>query len=181
MILYGCIAFKEIIEERQIQFGNVRLEVALPEKVDARLLRMIFLSIPVFVSEMLRRDLGSQKLALQLKNDSLAPTLSDSFLQTALYADLKLPEYTNRLKAFRTKADAHSSLTFQEILLLKMRTLFLRLGLQESEQYPFLSIAAEISADLKGMVGEERQREIDRYTNELRKRDQVNRLRDIMQ
>jgi len=94
---------------------------------------------------------------------------------------LKLPDYNNRLKAFRANADAHSSLIFQEILLLKMRTLFLRLGLQENEQYSFLSIAAEISADLKGFTGEERQREIDRYTNDLRKRDQVNRLRDNMQ
>jgi len=181
VILYGCIAFKEIIEERAIHFGNAHLKIELPEKVDARLLRMIFLTIPVLISEMLRRDLGSQKLALQLKNDSLAPTLSDSFLQTALYADLKLPEYNNRLKAFRAKADAHSSLIFQEILLIKMRTLFLRLGLQENEQYSFLSIAAEISADLKGLTGEEHQREIDRYTNDLRKRDQVNRLRDNMQ
>jgi len=54
--------FKEIIEERAIHFGNIRLQLELPEKVDARLLRMIFLSIPVIISEMLRRDLDRKSL-----------------------------------------------------------------------------------------------------------------------
>jgi hypothetical protein len=116
-----------------------------------------------------------------LKNDSLVATLSDHFLQTGLYADLKLPEYLGRSKAFRKRADKQASLIFQELLLLKMRMLFLRLGLEDDEQHGFLAIAAEISADLKGLSGEERQREIDRYTTELRKKDQVNRLRDSMQ
>ncbi|WP_198164231.1 hypothetical protein, partial [Bradyrhizobium jicamae] len=181
LTLYACIAFKEIIETRELRIGNMKLVVELPEKVDARTIRLIFLNIPVIVSEMVRRDLGSQKLTLQLKNDTLAQSLSDSFLQAALYADLKLPEYLGKLKAFRSKADKHGSLIFQEILLMKMRLLFLRLGMTEEEQHPFLAIAAEIGADLKGLQGEERQREIDRYTNDLRKKEQVNKLRDNMQ
>jgi hypothetical protein len=59
--------------------------------------------------------------------------------------------------------------------------LFLRLGLEEVEQQSFLAIAAEISAELKGLAGDERQREIVRYMAELRKKDHVNRLRDNMQ
>jgi hypothetical protein len=181
LILYGCLAFKEVIEEREIEVGGTKLKIELPEKVDARVIRSMFLTIPVLISELLRRDLGSQKLALQLKNDALATTLSDQFLQTGLYADLKLPEYVGRLKAFRAKAEKQASLIFLEMLLLKMRLLFLRLGLEDGEQQGFLAMAAEISADLKGLSGEERQREIDRYTTELRKKDQVNRLRDNMQ
>ncbi|MGT2440520.1 hypothetical protein ACU4GH_37435 [Bradyrhizobium betae] len=59
--------------------------------------------------------------------------------------------------------------------------LFLRLGLDETEQRPFLALAAEISAALNGLTGDERQREIDRYMTELRKRGQVNRLKEGLQ
>jgi hypothetical protein len=180
VILYGCVAFKEIIEVRELEMAGTKIKIELPDKVDARLIRSIFLSIPIAISELLRRDLGSQKLALQLRNDSLAATLSDHYLQTGLYADLKLPEYLGRLKAFRKRAEKQASLIFLELLLLKMRRLFLRLGLEDDEQHGFLAIAGEISADLKGLSGEERQREIDRYTTELQKKDQVNRLRDNM-
>ena len=178
LILYASITFKTAIEMRRVQIGDMIFEVELPEKVDARFLRMFFLAIPVYISELIRRDLGSQKLALQLKNDNLAKSLSDSFLQTAVYADLKLPEYLNRLEALRKKAEG--SHLFLEILLLKLRAIFVRLGLQDNEQQPFLALAAGISADLKGMSGEERAKEVDRYTHELRRIAQVNRLRDAM-
>lgn len=178
LALYACIVFKNAIEKRQLQIGDMILEIDLPAKLDARILRMFFLTIPVYVSELLRRDLGSQKLQLQLKNEQLARSLSDSFLQTSVYADLKLPEYINRLKAFQKKSeDSH---IFLEILLLKMRTIFLRLGLQEDEQLPFLAVAAEISADIKGLTGDERTKEIDRYTHDLRRLGRVNKLRDNM-
>lgn len=176
LMLYACLAFKDSIESREIHLGPMKLLIDLPEKADARAFRMIFLTIPVVVSELVRRDLGSQKLALQLKNDALAPSLSADFLQTALYADLKLNEYLGRLKAFRKKTD--QSMIFQEALLIKMRELFLRLGLSEEDHHSFVTIAAEISAEIKGLSGEDRQREVDRFTTELKKRDQVKRLRE---
>ncbi|WP_338156393.1 metallophosphoesterase [Bradyrhizobium elkanii] len=176
LMLFACLAFKDSIESREIRLGPMKLLIDLPEKADARAFRMIFLTIPVVVSELVRRDLGSQKLALQLRNENLASSLSASFLQTALYADLKLNEYLGRLKAFRTRAG--QSMIFQEALLIKMRELFLRLGLSEEDHHSFVTIAAEISAELKGLSGEDRQREIDRFTTELRKKDQVKRLRE---
>ncbi|WP_136624206.1 hypothetical protein [Bradyrhizobium centrolobii] len=177
LILYACIVFKNVIEKRRLQIGDLNLELDFPAKLDARFLRMFFLMIPVYTSDVMRRDLGSQKLSLQLKNDGLAKSLSDQFLQTSVYADLKLPEYINRLKAFQKKSSG--SHIFLEILLLKMREIFLRLGLQDNEQLPFLALAAEISADIKGLEGEERTQEIHRYTNELRRLGHVNKLRDM--
>ncbi len=126
----------------------MKFKLELPEKVDSKLLRMIFLSIPVAISDLLRRDLGSQKLALQLRNDDIASTMSDSFLQIALYADLKLDEYVGRLKGFKNRALEVSSMVFLEVLLLKMSTIFLRLGLRQEEQDGFLHVAAEISAEV---------------------------------
>jgi hypothetical protein len=181
VILYACVGFKDIIEVRELQIGGTKIHIDLPDKIDARTVRSIFLKIPVVISEILRRDLGSPKLSLQLRNDTLAESLSDSFLQTSLYADLKLPEYLGRLKALRTRSERQGSSIFQEILLEKMRMLFLRLGLEDAEQHSFLALAAEISAELNGLAGEERQREIVRYMTDLRKKDQVNRLRDNMQ
>lgn len=181
VILYGCLGFKDIIEVRELEIAGTKIHLDLPEKIDARTVRSIFLTIPVVISEILRKDLGSPKLSMQLKNDSLADSLSDAFLQTGLYADLKLSEYIGRLKAFRARSEKQGSLIFQEILLEKMRLLFLRLGLEEEEQRAFLAIAAEISATLKGLSGDDRQREIVRYMDELKKKERVNRLRESMQ
>ena len=178
VMLYACIIFKEVIENRNLQVGNVKFKFDIPDKADARLLRMIFLHIPVIISDWVRRDLGSQKLALQLRNDELAQSLSDSFLQTALYADLKLNEYLGRLKAFKERAAESESRSFLEFILIKMRDIYLRLGLQQDEQDGFLRVAAELSAEIKGLRGDEKLREIERYTTELRRRDQVQRLRE---
>jgi predicted phosphodiesterase len=178
LLLYACIVFTEVTEKREIMVGPIKFRIELPDGFDARLLRLLFLSIPIFISDQLRRDLGSQKLSLQLKNDGLAKTLSDSLLQTGLYADLKLPEYLIRLKALKERAKEAGSYLILETLLVKMRDIFLRLGIQQDEQEGFLLIAADISAEIKGLAGEERQKEMDKFTGELRKRDQVNKLRE---
>jgi hypothetical protein len=180
LMLYSCIVFKEIVSKRELEIGDIKFNLDLPPTLDARVLRMILLSIPVYISDWVRRDLGSQKLALQLRNDDIPQTLSDAFLQTALYADLKLDEYLNRLKVLKDKASDANSQSFLEFILIKMRTIFLRLGLQQHEQEGFLRIAAELSAEIKGLTGEERFREIERYTTDLRRRDQVNKLRENM-
>ena len=178
VMLYGCILFKEVIERREIEVGNLKFKIELPKDIDARILRIIFVHIPVLVSDLLRRDLGSAKLAMQLKNDEIAQTLSDSFLQTSLYADLKLEGFLPRLKQLREKAAKAKSSSFLEFLLMKMHSLFLRLGVDHNEQPGFLHIAAELSADIKGLNGEERQREIEKYTTDLRRKSQVQQLRE---
>ena len=89
-----------------------------------------------------------------------------------------MPEYLNRLKALKSKASQIDSRMFLEFMLIKMRDIFLRLGLQHGEQDAFLSLAAELSADIKGLKGEERQREIERFTTDLRRKEQVHRLRE---
>ena len=180
VMLYACIAFKEITEKRQIEIGPVRFELDLPDNVDAKALRVLFVHIPVLISDWVRRDLGSQKLALQLKNNDIPETLSDAFLQTCLCADLKLDEYLGRLRTLKDKASDARSASFKEFILVKMHSIFLRLGIDHTEQAGFLHIAAELSAEIKGLDGEERAREIDRYTTELRRRGQVQQLRENM-
>ena len=79
VMLYACIVFKEITERRTLQVGPIKFTFDLPETLDARLLRILFVHIPIIISDLVRRDLGSQKLALQLRNDDLAKTLSSRF------------------------------------------------------------------------------------------------------
>jgi len=83
-----------------------------------------------------------------------------------------------RLKQFREKAAKAKSSSFLEFLLFKMHSLFLRMGIDHNEQSGFLHLAAELSADIKGLDGEERQREIEKYTTDLRRKGQVRQLRD---
>lgn len=80
----------------------------------------------------------------------------------------------------KDRATNSGSLVFLEFMLIRMNDIFLRLGLQHGEQDGFLRLAAELSAEIKGLTGDERQKEIDRYSNELRKSDQVQKLRDGM-
>jgi hypothetical protein len=96
----------------------------------------------------------------------------------SLYADLKLEGFLVRLKQFREKAAKAKSSSFLEFLLFKMHSLFLRMGIDHNEQSGFLHLAAELSADIKGLDGEERQREIEKYTTDLRRKGQVRQLRD---
>lgn len=178
VLLYACIVFKEVVEKQELDIGPMKFKLYLPPNIDARELRLIFLSIPIYISNQLRRDLGSQKLAMQLRKDELAKTLSDSFLQTGLYADLKLSEYLGKLRALKEKATEHGSHLILEALLIKLRDIFLRLGIHDNERNEFIRIAAEISAQIKGLSGEERQKEIDSYSTSLRRLDQVNKLRE---
>jgi len=178
VMLYACIAFKEIIEKREIQLGSVKFKFDLPKDIDARVVRIIFLHIPIVISDIVRRDLGSEKLAVQLRNENLASTLSDLFLQTSVYADLKLDEYLKQLKALKDRVTASGSRVFLESILIKMREIYLRLGLRADEQDGFLRVAAELSAEIKGLTGEERKREIDRYSTDLRRSDQIQKLRE---
>jgi hypothetical protein len=178
VMLYACILFKEVIEKREVEFGNLKFRIDMPAELDARILRSIFVHIPVLISDWVRKDLGSQKLALQLKSDDIPNTLSDSFLQTSLYADLKLDGFLGRLKTLREKAAKAKSVSFMEFLLVKMHSMFLRLGIDHNEQSGFLHIAAELNADIKGLEGEERQREIEKYTTDLRRKGQVQQIRE---
>jgi hypothetical protein len=65
-----------------------------------------------------------------------------------------------------------------EALLIKMSDIFLRLGLTDAEQEAFVQIAAELSVEIKGLKGDDRQKEIDKYSHDLRRREQVKKIRD---
>jgi hypothetical protein len=60
VVLYACIVFKQVTENREINVGPIKFRVQLPENVDTRVLRLLFLSIPLYISDQLRRDLGSR-------------------------------------------------------------------------------------------------------------------------
>ncbi|MGT2440521.1 hypothetical protein ACU4GH_37440 [Bradyrhizobium betae] len=98
VILYTCVGFKDIIDVRELEDRRNEDSSGLAGESRCANRSLDFLNIPVVISEIVRKDLGSQKLSLQLKDDELAQSLTDAFLQAALYADLKLPEYLNRLK-----------------------------------------------------------------------------------
>jgi hypothetical protein len=173
---YACLAFRDIVEEREFSIGSTKYQVKLPAKLSAGLLRFLFLCIPVIVSSALRNDLGTQKLSLLLRDRKLQLTLGASFLQTSLYADMKLNEYVGELKAFMGAAS--NSQFFLEAMLLKMRDIYVRFGLTGDEQKGFRRLAAELSADLKGLKGEERSQHLSTFANDLDKVEQVAKLRE---
>ena len=173
---YACIAFRDSVEAKGFEIGSLKFRIDLPKELDGRMLRPLFLGIPIAVTQWLRRDLGTQKLNLQLKNGDLAKSVPEAFLQTALYADLKLPEYLIQLRKLFTKSK--DSRLFLEVLMVKLQDIYLRLGLDDTEQTAFLDLAADISADLKGLRGPTRTVERSKYSEGLKRREQVAKLRD---
>jgi hypothetical protein len=119
MLRYACLFFETLLGERELDIGLLKYKLSLPNNVKSRLLRMLFLNIPLIISHLMRKDLGSPKLSVQLKKDEMADSMSVAFLQTGLYADLKLPEYLVQLERLRKRVEP--SKLFLELLLVKLR------------------------------------------------------------
>jgi hypothetical protein len=173
---YACLAFRDVMETNEFQLGELKYRIVLPPEVTATVVRFMFLCIPVIISNVLRNDLGSHKLSMQLRSDEIPLSLSARFLQVGLTADMKLNEYLGQIGKFKSKAA--ESQFFQEALLLKMRDIYMRFGLKREEQKGFRKLAAELSADIKGLKGEERTNHLSSFAEDLDRNEQLTKLRE---
>ncbi|MCW2282753.1 putative MPP superfamily phosphohydrolase [Rhodoblastus acidophilus] len=184
LLRYACLTFETLLSERQITIGPFHFELTIPKDVSGRLLRAMFLVIPLVVSNILRSDLGSQKLKTPLSktvlNDDKPPKKkTEEYLRVGLYADMKLSEYMLQLKALRKSlAEDPPSPFLLESLLFKLRDIYLRYGMSQIEQKPFREIVTELSADLRGLKGDARSKHITEYLNKLEKDELVTKLRE---
>ncbi|MGD1015669.1 MAG: metallophosphoesterase [Roseiarcus sp.] len=176
VLRYACLLFDSLIQDKELSVGNMQFTLAFPEKMENRFARTILVNLPLVVSQFLRGDLGSQKLAAQLKNDSIAISTAAAFLQTGLYADMKLPEYIGQLKRLIKKIG--KSQFFREALLVKLRDIYLRYDIGPVEQKGFREVVAALSADLGGFTGQARADHIRKSLEDLRKTRLVKRVRD---
>jgi predicted phosphodiesterase len=173
---YACLLFRDFIETKELTAGGLKFKLGGLEKLTVPMIRLLFIAIPVVISQFLRADLGSQKLSVLLRDENLSADSASAFLQTGLYADMKLTEYLPQLGKLRRRMA--ESQFFLEAMLLKMRDLYTRFGLTAEEQKPFRKLAAEISADLKGLKGQDRSKHMSDYANELDRNEQLVRLRE---
>ena len=148
LVRYTCLLFETLLGDEQIVVGPLKFQLKLPPEVKATVLRILFLNIPLLVSLLLRKDLGSQKLAVQLKENERAASMTVEFLQTGLYADMKLPEYLGQLSKLHKRVQ--SSRFFLEALLTKLRDIYLRFDVSPAEQERFRRLVLEIGADFQG-------------------------------
>jgi hypothetical protein len=176
LLRYACLLFEIFLLEREFLVGHLRFRLRFPEKVPNQLARLLFVSLPLLVSHILRQDLGSQKLAAQLKNDELAKTPTTAFLQTGLYADMKLNEYIGQLKRLHDKL--RESPFFLEAMLVKLRDIYLRYDIGPLEQKGFRELVADLSADTNGLRGRQRTEHIRKYLKDLTRSEVVARFRD---
>lgn len=176
LLRYACLLFHDLIDERVISVGHFHFVLSLPDSIKASVLRRMFLNIPLIVSHFLRRDLGSQKLSMQLRNELNDASATVSFLRTGLYADMKLQEYLIQLDKLRKRLEGLPFL--QESLVVKLRDLYIRYGVGAHEEPGFRQLVGALSADLKGLKARERSEHIERFLADLRKDAVVAKLRD---
>lgn len=176
VLQYACLLFRDLIEKPEIKLGTMSFRLVLPEKSTAELLRRIFLQIPTTISHMVRQDIGSQKLELLLRAEYSDMNLAENFLQSGVYADLKLKEYLLKLNRLHKKIDGKTFLL--EALLVKMRDIYMRFGVSDTDREPFRHLVAEIYADVLGFKGSDRHGKITGYLTELDKQERVARIRE---
>jgi hypothetical protein len=176
LLRYACLLFETLLVEREFPVGHLRFRLRFPEKIPNHYARILFVSLPLLVSQILRQDLGSQKLAAQLKNEALANSPTTAFLQTGLYADMKLDHYIGQLKRLHDKL--RDSPFFLEAMLVKLRDIYLRYDIGRDEQKGFRALVADVSADAKGLRGRDRLEHIGKFLSDLSKSEVVAKLRD---
>jgi hypothetical protein len=175
-LTFICWLVKLALVDQKIVLGTLEFKFELPEHIDGQKLRLFFLRLPTETSGLLRKHLGSQKLELQLRRDNPKHSLAVAFLQTGLYADLKLREYLNQLESLRRRVSESSF--FLEALLVKLRDIYLRFDVAPNERLAFRRLVAEIAADIDGHKGRIRSAEISKSMQSLKRVEQVARLRD---
>ena len=110
------------------------------------------------------------------KKDEMARSMTVAFLQTGLYADMKLPEYLDQLARLHKRVEP--SKFFLEALLVKLRDIYVRFNIEADEHERFRKLVLEISADAKGLKGPARDEYIKKYAKDLDRREVLARLRD---
>jgi len=162
-----------VFSDGQIELGGVKVRFNGKRVFDGATLRRLLVALPMLVSSFLRADLGTAKLTKQLREmDPSGRPVSDLF-RTGLLADLKVDAF---LKVVRSFIKDHKKSSFlMESLMVKMRDVFLRYGFTDSESNEFRRIIAELDADLRGVTGAQRERDIARGAQALMKSKTITR------
>lgn len=174
MLRYACLLFQAVFDKEILEVGSLKYRLDRPS-IRPGVLRKLFLTIPLIVSYFLRRDLGSQKLEVQLRDIHASGSLTAAFLQTGLYADMKLDEYIGQLRKLQKRVT--NSPFFLEALLVKLRDIYIRYNIAPGEIKSFRSLVVEISADVKGLKGSERTEHTKKVIEDIERRELVARLR----
>ncbi len=174
MLRYLCLLFQTLFDKDFLEIGTLRLRLNRPD-IRPGVLRRLFLAIPLIMSHFVRRDLGSPKLELQLKDVGAAQSITAAFLQTGLYADMRLGEYLGQLQ--KLQKQVVNSPFFLEALLVKLRDIYVRYNIEPNEVKGFRSLVVDISADVKGLKGTARNEHIKAVLKDIDQRELVARLR----
>jgi hypothetical protein len=175
LVRYACLLFETLLGDEQVVVGPLKFQLNLPREVKSTVLRILFINIPLLISLLLRKDLGSQKLAVQLKKNELATSMTVEFLQTGLYADMKLPEYLSQLVKLHRRVQ--SSKFLLEALLVKLQDIYIRFDVGPTEQERFRKLVLEIGADSKGLKGAARDKYLKTHAEQLDKSTLLARIR----
>ena len=159
----------------EFKIGETRFSFDLKGKIDGKMLRLLLMYIPAYMSSFVRLDVGSEKLSLQLEGMEPNNSATD-LLRTGLIAAMKLPGFAGFVKRYLKTVAGDRYLVGAMGWVL--RDIFLRFGFSSSEEDSLRRMISEIEADLQGVKGPERSRFISQQDNILAKRKLVVTLRE---
>jgi hypothetical protein len=145
--------------EVEIDFGGVTMNLdKIYGEFKPVILRSLLVTAPSLISGLLRNDLGTEKHRVILSAMNPAngnESVTVRFLNEALYADLRLPEFIRRIDALSKAIGGRQF--FGESLLVKLLESYVRFPVKEEvEDREYRRIMAALNADIAGKRGAER-------------------------
>jgi hypothetical protein len=142
------------------------------------ILRCLFISGPMIISGQLRTDLGTEKLRNIVANtdpSGNAP-IAIRFLNESLYLDLRLPGFAARTRRYKDSLKGRRY--FSESLLVKLQEGYMRFPLEDdAEDNEYLTLLAELTAELSGKRGAQRDQARGWQMQEIKKRQLIEKLK----
>lgn len=141
-----------LFEGGNLQFAGRKIQFVNTAKIAGEFIRALMIHVPVLVSSLMRADLGTLKLELQLKDlECLDKPVSD-FLRIGLLADMKADAFIKMISRFFKTYSGSPFLIESSIR--KILDMYYRYGLKKAEMDEIEKIIADTCSKHYGTDGE---------------------------
>jgi len=176
---HSLLLVPNLARHREMVVNGVAYRVVVPGGMDeAEVARILFLSMPRSVSDLVKRSLATEKLEKQLKSDTITGEQEPKIVQfykDVLFAELRLPGYLTKLDHLREILRGSEYLL--EAYVWKLRYLLPRLQLSQDEDTKLRKIIASAKGSLSGVSAGKRRKVVSETYQRLEREKLVERLR----
>lgn len=153
----GIVIVQGLAQDGHVTIGNTTIYVEddVKKLMKGKIMRWFYLMVPHAISDYMRRDLGSPKLARMLADGAIVDNaLLPEFLQKVLGSDLRVPGYLDGIQQVAGRLD--DSPYLREALLWHLWRVFCRRNLKDREEKQFATVVTDLYLDINGITGAKR-------------------------